>query len=506
MAARPIEFIPQKSYRVNDRRSSTGYSRPASNGLYKAATQTGERKFQYPLDRDTHCNVSDFGRRTLMTLGRYLYGNMPTIAGAIEEQAALAAEVFIPQFWGEDRAWGDAAESALIEWSKICDMAGENYDFDTYLEQLSIAALRDGDMATLLTETPDQYPMIQTVPAHRIWSCEPTVSEGEFKGLPMYDGVILSPQRRALGYRVYDEVGGTFTDVSARNMFLTFIPQWADQVRGFSKLASAIFDLQAFRDSRDNELLAQIDASATSLLEWNETGQFDAAKATVFGTEGRTFDATNQATGIQMEKVQGGTHRYFKTNSCTKIEAFSHDRPSANVMAFQENIARDCFKSIDWDYFFSINPGQFGGAPMRIVIDKINRTLKRRRRMLKKAAMRIHGYAIAKLMKLDLLPWSDEWWKWEYQTASRLTSDAKYDSDVDVQELANVITTPQKVCGERGEYWEDVQDQWLDAQARLQKRAKEKGVDLTKVRLGVSSVQNSPPVNPQQSAQAEGNP
>lgn len=98
MAARPIEFTPpQKSYRVNDRRSSTGYVyRGGSNGLYKAATQTGERKFVQMLDRDTHCNVSDLGRRTLITLGRSLFTGMPTIKGAIIEQAALAAEVFIP--------------------------------------------------------------------------------------------------------------------------------------------------------------------------------------------------------------------------------------------------------------------------------------------------------------------------------------------------------------------------------------------------------------------------
>lgn len=110
-----------------------------------------------------------------------------------------------------------------------------------------------------------------------------------------------------------------------------------------------------------------------------------------------------------------------------------------------------------------------------------------------KAAVRVHGYALAKAMKLGLLPWNDDWWKWTYQTAAKLTADAKYDSDVSIQELSNVVVSPQRVCGERGEYWEDVQDEWLDAQARFQQKAKEKGVDLTQVRLGTSTVQNSPP-------------
>lgn len=492
MAAKPIKVA--KSYRVNDRRSSTGYS---GNGVGRYDTlfagaspmRNGERKYQPPADRDTHCNVTNMGRRKLMTLGRILFGNIPTIAGAILEQASLASEVFIPQYYGADKAWGDQAEAWLLEWNKVCDMAGPPYDFDSYLELLCISMVRDGDMGTLLTETPDGYPQIQTIAAHRIGArYDLMVQDGDYKDLPISDGVILSPQRRALAYRVFDEAETEFTDVPAQNMFVSFIPEWADQVRGFSKLASAIMDLQAFRDSRDNELLAQIACSAHALIEENETGQLDPAKSSVIGA--RTFNASNQVTGLTSEALEGGTYRYFKSNSGSKLNAFHFDRPTSNVMTFQENVVRDCFRGINWDYFFSVDPTKIGGASLRIVVDKLNRVLGRLRKMQKKAATRVHGYALAKGMKLGLLPWNDDWWKWTYQTAARLTADAKYDSDVAIQELANVIVSPQKVCGERGEYWEDTQDEWLDAQARLQQRAKEKGVDLAQVKIGTASMQN----------------
>ena len=494
MAAKPIEFIPTKPYRFSDRRSSTGYR---NDTLYQGSQRTGERKWRPPTDRDTHQNVSNYGRRQLMTLGRAIYGNMPTIAGAIEEQAALTAEVFIPQYYGADKEWGTAAEDWLLNWNQICMVEADPYDFDTYLEQLSISFVRDGDMGTLLTETPEGYPQVQMVPGHRIGSvAESIVEAGEFQNFPIVDGVILSPQRRAIAYRIYSEDWQTFEDVSARNMFLSFIPQWSDQVRGFSKLASAIMDLQAFKDSRDNELLAQIVCSGETIHEHNDTGQFDAAKASLLTA--RTFNASNQNTGVTVETLEGGRYRYLRANSGNKLESFHYDRPGSNVMNYQENVARDCFRSIDWDYYFSVDPSKVGGASLRIIIDKINRVLSRRRRMLKKAARRIHGYALAKAMKIGLLPWNDDWWKWIYQTSGKLTADAQYDSSVSVQGLANVIVSPQRVCGERGEYWEDVQDEWMDAQARFQRLAKEKGVDLAQVRFGTSvaaytPVENMPP-------------
>jgi hypothetical protein len=98
-----------------------------------------------------------------------------------------------------------------------------------------------------------------------------------------------------------------------------------------------------------------------------------------------------------------------------------------------------------------------------------------------KALRRVHGYAIAKAMKLGLLPQSDEWWKWDYQLPAEITADRKYDSAVDIEELANKMTTQKKVCAKRGEYWEDTQDQWLLEQKRFQDKAKEMGVDLTAV-------------------------
>jgi capsid protein len=447
------------------------------------------------LDQDTHRNVSNLGRRTLMSLGRWLFWNFPSISGAILEQAMFAAENFQPQFWGEDREWGDQAEAWLLEWEKSADVAGWPYDLDTYRNLLVVSDLREGDIGTLLTETLDGYPQIQVWPAHRIGSIasDVIIAGGPFDGARHCDGVILNDYRRAIGYRLLDENGADLADVPASNFFLSFIPKAADQVRGFSGLASAVFDWQDIKESRFYELIAQKAASAIGLLEHNETGDLDASRGII-----KTAATHNATTGnketLDTQEINGGTYRYFKAGSGADLKAFTYDRPGANVMNYQDTIIRDAFQGMEWSWFFSSDPSKIGGASMRVVVEKINRVARKRQRMIVQAMRRIHGYAIAKAIKLGLLPMSDEWWKWEYQLPPEITADKKYDSDVDVQEYNARFTTLKRACGKRGAYWEDIQDQWLIEQKRLQTRAVELGVDLAQaVPVGVSGRQGPPP-------------
>jgi len=496
MPKAPVKLTPAqgngKPYRVVDRRGlSVG-----SNRLFQSAVeQSPQRTKVDPLHYDTHLNVWSYGRRRLMTMGRWLFSNFPAVTGAILEQAGLASHNFIPQFWGEDRVWGDQAENWLHEWFKICDIAGPPYDFQSWLRLQDIAELRDGDMATLLVDNGDGWPFLQLLPAHRIGSPLSTglaaVDGGPFDGARIIDGVIVNDYRRSIGYRVLDESGyDTLADVPAGNVVFSFIPDWADQVRGFSRLASAIFDWQDVKDSRSFELLAQKASSAISLIEENETGEVDTAASVITGAA--TFDVdTKQKTALDTQELVGGTYRYFK-NGLGKITAHSYNRPGSDSLKFQEKVLRDCFKGMQWDFFFSVNPAEQGGAGMRIVIDKVNRVIEERRRQREKCAIRVIGWALSKAIKIGAVPMSDEWWKWEFQGHRRLTADAKYDSDVDVQELASGITTEKEVCGRRGEYWEDVQDQRLREKFRKRQRAREIGAEMGMAPDDVDAVLNEP--------------
>src|SRR5437867_2550151 len=123
----PLPSTP--SYRTIERRPRFGGTpsyipQGSANTLIHGATQNPQRTVIPFLDKDTHRTVSNFGRRTLMSLGRWLFWNFPAISGAILEQALFASENFQPQFYGDDKDWGDQAEAWLLEWEKICDIQG----------------------------------------------------------------------------------------------------------------------------------------------------------------------------------------------------------------------------------------------------------------------------------------------------------------------------------------------------------------------------------------------
>jgi len=477
--------MASQPYRIIDRRASSGYSN--SNNLIEAATQTMDRKTVPMLDYDIHRSVSTYGRRTLTTLGRQMFWKYPSLQGSILEQANLAVSSFIPQFSGQDKAWGEQAESALNEWHKVMDVAGWPYDYDSFLQGKVINSLVDGEDFTLLTETPDGYPLIQIIPSHRVGSriSGGSTSSVQFIGKQMFidrilvddnrpyeaateinfdaqviDGVVVDNYSRPLAYRVYeDSVGSSvYQDISARNMFPSFCPMITGQVRGFSLLASSVFDWQDMHEWSRFEMLAQKAFSTRTIVETNETGEADTAKAII--QQAATFDSdTNNKTALDIQKLDGGTINYLKAGTGSKLEAFHYDRPGGGTQSFMANKLRDAFKGTEWDVFFSLDPQSVGGAPMRVIVEKINAVLDKRRKMVRKACQRVDGYAISRFIKLGILPPSAEWYKWDYQGPGEITADKKYDSDVDLQEISQGITTRKLTCARRGLYLEDVDAQ-----------------------------------------------
>ena len=87
----------------------------STNRLIAAATSTNDRTTPPLNDFDIHRNVTPLGRRTLLSLGRYAYENIPQVRGMIIEQATFAALGIISQYYGENLNFKDLAEYWLIE-------------------------------------------------------------------------------------------------------------------------------------------------------------------------------------------------------------------------------------------------------------------------------------------------------------------------------------------------------------------------------------------------------
>lgn len=467
MAATPLTYLEKKW--------AGGYSN--SNHLVVGATQTNDRKQIQLLDKDTHRTISPLGRRTLMTIGRWLYWNNSAVRGMVNEIVDLSVESYLPQFEGANESWGDRVEQWMREHDKIVDVRGWGFTMATYRKNLVRASIVDGGLFTVLTETANGYPQIQAIPAHRV-GCQPgltVVQGGQYDGARIIDGAILDDQARVIAWRVLGESGEwskDYRDISSRDMFLSCLIHTPDQVREISELGAACFDWQDVKEARAFELISQKLAASIGLIETNETGEADKTKKLLNRTSANfATPAAGSPTALSTtatETVDGVSIRYHRAGSNSKLEAFTADRPTANQQSFRDDVIREAMNGIGWSCDYSYKPIKIGGAPMRVVVDRLNRKLGAiRTDIVEPAQRRIDGYRISKVMdnpdrtdkKTVLFPFDADWWRWSYQGPAVLTADAKYNSDVDMQEMRGGMKSLARAASERRENWRDLRMQ-----------------------------------------------
>jgi|GEM_PF-1547133 len=464
-----------------------GYSYGFNNTLIEAAVQTQDRQTVNYVDYDFHRVVSVQGRRTLLSLGRTMYWRIPALQGAIKEQANLAVSPFNPIYEGKNEGWGQDATDWLNGFHKVMDLQSWPYNYESYCETLIIMGVVDGELFTLLTQDNSGNPRIQTIGSHRVGSRHQTggIAHVKFIGnqlfvddelvddnlpftfaaavewdAPMIDGAILDDQGRAIAYRVYDDpvVSSDYRDISSRNLFPAFLPEFPGQVRGYSMLASSVFDWQDVREWKRLEMLAQKGFSSHGIIEENEQGYVDESKAIV--AQSATFDTDNKKTGPDMVKLDGGTYTVFKAGTNSKLSAFdSGNRPGRNTQDFLDQTIREAMRGMEWDAFFSLDPAHVGGAPMRVIVDRVNRTIRKRRRLAGMCALRVDVYALAKAIKNGDLPFDPDWFKWSYRGQPDVTADRRYESQTDLMEYEQGWINLEDIQARRQGNWQKRREQ-----------------------------------------------
>lgn len=475
--------MTEKPYRITDRRRLYGYSGESTFLEPVRTRHNGQRRRIDDYAKDAPVLLGRENRRTLMSMGRWLYSNSSIVRGAVNEMASLATSSFIPQFDGTDNAWGDLAEDWLYNHDRVCDVRGRPYDMASLNRLLILSVLRDGDVFVLLTEAENGWPMFQIVPAHRVGSrlsANETVKGGPFAGLSIVDGVVMNDYGRAVAYQVLGTDPEDDRIIDNASLVAVYCPDYVDQLRGISALATAVIDFQDIHESRRLELVAQKLLAALTLVESNETGMADSAAALLGSvTSSTTLDEVTHS-----QEYYGGEVRYFRAGTGSKIEPIVGDRPTTNQQSFADSIIRQALHGIGWSYDFSLDPTKAGGANSRLVIEKINARLEELRQKILAPVRRVmDGYRIAKAIKLGLLPPSDEWMQWAYQGPAKITADARHSSDVAKQEFQMGFTTMDRVCAERGEWWQDVVRQRAREAAYITEQAAANGVPVQMVQM-----------------------
>lgn len=462
MATAPVRFFD-------------AFGRLMPTRISQAAIGSQQRRARTGFDRDSSNLYSGTDRLLLMSMGRWLYANNSLVAGSVDDQAAIVSGELTPQFAGNDSAWGALAEQWLEDHDRLCDVRGDHYPMQTLQRLWMLHIIRDGDVGVIFTEGAGGYPLLQTIPSHRIKGDGKAGPESPWNGRRIVDGVIVNEVGRPLAYRVYDDARANFQDISAVDMKLRFLPRYADQVRGFSALGCAMVDFQDIDEVRRFELVAQKLAASIVLAETNETGLPPDSAESMLGED---TTETNPDANIAMHTMQGGEIRYFRSGTGGKLEALMADRPTPAQQSFADSIIRQAMAGMGWSIDYFLDPSKVGGASMRVVVERINRHVgMMRTQCLFPLARSVDAWRIAKAMKEQMLPWSDDWFRWRYQGAANITADAKYSAQVSEIRMERGLSSPQIEAAQIGNDWEHVMDQKIEYWVRLQAKCKEAGVD-----------------------------
>lgn len=380
----------------------------------------------YAAGHDKNITTSEW--RTIVNASQKLFWNFGPCQGALQEKATyVVGRSWLPRFEGEDKEWGKVATDWLIsQFYAVSHINGVDFQTALYLDSLSVD--RDGDVFTLYTQTREGYPQFQQIPWHAVGSRDgkDTVGEGPYRNLRQVNGVILNQYGRPIAFRVLGQTPEEDRDVDARNIDFLREPVAPDQTRGLPAFTSAILDLRDLMTVQDYVRQAAKLAAAIGLIEHNELGVADMMDpAMALSKNGCTTQ------GIVGEEVFGGTVRYFRANSGAKLEQLKSEVPSEATNSLMERLLRNALHGAGLPYEFFWDASKLGGASVRAMVAKVNRTVADRQDLIRPVARRRVGYAVSKAVKLGILPeyrGSDLGGslKWSFTTPPQITVDAGY--------------------------------------------------------------------------------
>jgi hypothetical protein len=342
--------------------------------------------------------------RTVNSAARKLYWNVGMVNAAIDQKSMLSVGMAMrPIFTGADREWGKVAESVLLDWMQIAYLDGKSWWEGLRLESTAID--REGDLLTILTTTANGYPQLQQVPWHQIGSRgdDGVLTEGRYRGLRIYNGVILSKTNRAIAYRVLGEAqdGSEDRDVPVQSAMLTMDPREVDQVRGISAFAPAIRDLLSLKDLGDDIQAASRMAAKIGLLVTNQQGMADPGEAYNALTE---TALPNCNPGLRLTPMAGGRIEYLTANAGESIQQLDAKIPTEAQDRLQERLIRNALLAAQWPPEFGWDMSKLGGSSARIILEQVNRVTSERHAYLSAFCKRRCAFAVARFVELGILP------------------------------------------------------------------------------------------------------
>ena len=428
---------------------------------YDAARPSIQRRFPYNATAvDSHIDVSGADRERLMKLSRWLYNNAPFLRGLVNEKARYSVGSGIrPQARSGDETWDAAAETFFEQWSRVADVQGR-YTWREMQRIASIAIDRDGEVFFRATAQTTGYPALQLILAHRIGDArssiyEPSNPAAREGGQNIIDGVVVNGQLRPIFYRhlLGDGVdpSATFEDIPAQQLIHVGEASQGDEVRYVTPLAPSINHLRDVGDAVSFEKMAIKISSYIALAIKSSNPQ----GADFFGEATHSVNATDNSE-ITVESLGNAGGAIPRLGMGEDLISWTSNRPSQNFREFCDVLLREVCLNLGVPWEFAARPAEAGGAALRAVLVRAQRTFEQRQALLiDRLCSRVWAHVITIGMQQGLLPQNDNWWKVEWQRPAAASVDYGREAAANLNDVRSGLRTYSEDYSERGLEWKD---------------------------------------------------
>jgi capsid protein len=324
----------------------------------------------------------------------------------------------------------------------------------------SIAIDRDGEVFFRATAQTTGYPALQLILAHRIGDARssiyepsnPTAREG---GQNIIDGVVVNPQLRPIFYRYLMGDGidpsARFEDIPAQQLIHVGEASQGDELRYVTPLAPSINHLRDVGDAVGFEKMAIKISSYIALAIKSSNPQ----GADFFGEATHSVNSQDNSE-VTVESLGNAGGAIPRLGMGEDLISWTSNRPSQNFREFCDVLLREVCLNLGVPWEFAARPAEAGGAALRAVLVRAQRTFEQRQALLiDRLCSRVWAHVITIGMSRGLIPQNDNWFKVEWQRPAAASVDYGREAAANLNDVRSGLRTYSEDYSERGLEWKD---------------------------------------------------
>lgn len=428
---------------------------------YDAARPSVTRRFPYnAVATDSHVDVSGADRERLMKLSRWLYNNAPFFRGLINEKARYVTGAGIrPQARSGDEQWDAAAEAYFDQWARVADIQGR-FTWREMQRLASVAIDRDGEIFFRMVTQSTGYPALQMIMAHRIGDARsqiysPSQPSQRETAPGVIDGVVVNANLRPIFYRhlIADglDAGARYEDIPAQQIVHVGEAAQGDELRYITPLAPSINHLRDVSDAVSFEKMALKISSYIALAIRSNNPQ----AADFFGESIANVNSTEN-TELTVESLGNAGGVIPRLGIGEDLISWTSNRPTENFQKFCDLLLREVCGNIGIPWEFYARPSDAGGAALRAVLVRAQRTFEQRQQLLiDRLCSRVWGHVVTLGMQRGDLEQNENWWKVEWQRPAAASVDYGREAQANLNDVRAGLRTYAEDYSERGLEWKD---------------------------------------------------